>query len=127
MTVKRRKFFGNDRQALGVQIRAAAARLDRRKHKIAALAETVPSRIKSELVSPGGLWIAGSTGFLLAEWLQRPTTDASPADSSGPAPRRRVQIAEKSKLLLLLKFGMHLNALWAKADPAGTGASSGGQ
>lgn len=123
MTRKRRKYFGNDRQGLDVQIHAAAGRLDRRKTRISALAAAVPARIKSQLVSPGGLWIAGSTGFLLAEWLHRPTIKAPSADASSPDPGRRVQSPDKSKLVLLLKFVMDLHALWAKSNPVGTWSS----
>ena len=124
MTRKRRKLFGNDRQALDVQIRAAGGRLDRRKVRISALAATFPARIKSELTSPSGLWIAGSTGFLLAEWLHRPTSKAVITDSGAPDSKRHVQNTDKSKLALLLKLFMSVNALWAKANSAGIWSSS---
>ncbi len=117
MTKEQKKLFGNDTQSVSRQISRAASRLDRRKRTAKALGLSLGSQIHSACASPGGLWIAGGAGFLLAEWIHRPTSEPHPPPEQPSEPPRRTQAVAMSNAVLLLKFALDLRALWKEQSP----------
>lgn len=117
MTVQRKKPFGNDTQPLSRQITRAASRLDRRHETATALTLSLGSRIRSGLASPGGLWMAGGAGFLLAEWIHRPMNGPRPTRAQPSKPSTPVQTSALSNALLLLRFALDLKILWQRSIP----------
>lgn len=119
MTVQRKKPFGTDTQSLSRQISQVASRLDRRKRTAKALGLSLGSRIRSGCASPGGLWIAGGAGFLLAEWTNRPMSEPRPAREQPSEVPRHSQTVAISNAVLLLKFALDMRMLWQKHGPGG--------
>lgn len=117
MTVQRKKPFGNDTESLNHQICRAASRLDRRKKTAKALGLSLGSRIRSGWASPGGLWIAGGAGFLLAEWIHRPINEPPPPREQPPKSPHRPQAVAISNAVLLLKFALDMRTLWQRHVP----------
>jgi hypothetical protein len=117
MTGKPRKASVNDTQSLSRQIGTTASRLDRRKKSAMALGLSLQSRIRSWFTSPGGLAIAGGTGFLAAEWLHRPKECPRPSDQQQSTSARRSQTTALSKAVLLLKVALDMKTRWEKANP----------
>lgn len=103
MTVQWKKPFGNDTEPLSRQISRAANRLDRRNRTAKALGLSLRSRIRSGCASPGGLWMAGGAGFLLAEWIHRPMNGFRAAREQPSKSPRRPQTAAVSNAVLLLR------------------------
>lgn len=117
MTKKQKRLFGNDNQSVSRQISQAASRLDRRKRTAKALGLSLGSRIHSTYASPGGLWIAGGAGFLLAEWIHRPTSEPPPVIEPTSKSPSRSQTVAISNAALLLKFVLDLREFWSKESP----------
>jgi len=106
--------------SLGGQISITASRLDQRKKNAMALGCSLRSRIRTAITSPGGLAIAGCTGFLAAEWMHRPikAPQAQRPASKQQASKssRRAQTTAMSKLVLLTKLALALKLRWEKAS-----------
>lgn len=117
MKVQRKKPFGNDTQSLSRQISQVASRLDRRKRTAKALGLSLGSRVRSGCASPGGLWVAGGAGFLLAEWIHRPMNEPRPARERPSQSPRRSQSVAISNAVLLLKFALDMQMRWQKHVP----------
>lgn len=117
MTAQRKKPFGNDTESLSRQISRAASRLDRRNRTATALGLSLGSRIRSGCASPGGLWMTGGAGFLIAEWIHRSMNGPPPPRERPPKSPRSSQTAAMSNALLLLKFALDLRLLWHKRIP----------
>jgi hypothetical protein len=119
MTVQPEKMLGKGNQSLSSKISQAADRLDRRKRTAAALGRTLRSRLLYGWASPGVLFIAGGTGFLAAEWINRPTSSPPPAREkpSESTSSRRSQTTVLSKALLLSKIALDLRTRWIRANP----------
>lgn len=114
MTAQRKKPFGKETRPLSRQISQVANRLDRRKRTAKALGLSLGSRIRSGCASPGGLWIAGGAGFLLAEWTHRPMSESRPAREQPSKSPSHSQAIAISNAVLLLKFALDMRMLWQK-------------
>lgn len=120
MTLPRKKPFGNATESRNRQISRAAGRLDLHKKSAKVLALSLRSRIQSGYASPGNLWIAGGTGFLLAEWIHRPMGGPH-LDSGQPSKSpRRSQTAAMTNAGLLLEFALDMRTLWQRQAPGAT-------
>jgi hypothetical protein len=117
MTVHNRKSLVNDSQPLSRQISRAASRLDQRKMIASALASSLRSRIRSGFTSPRGLMIAGFSGFLAGEWVNRPRAGARQAvnkqRSKAPGSSHKTLMP---KAVLLTRLVLDLKTRWTKAS-----------
>lgn len=120
MKMHRKGSFISGGRSLARQIILVEDRLDRRTKAATGIALSLGDRIRSEIASPRGLWIAGCAGFLLADWVHRPNDGAGPVREASSAPPQHAQSAPVSKALLLLKLALDLQTLLAKANPGGT-------
>ncbi len=120
MTTKRKKPFGKNTGSLNREIGRAASRLDRRKMNVKALGLALGSRVQSGCTSASGLWIAGCTGFLLAEWINRPVDKTPRDDAKGSEPPARPETEMMLKAAPLVKLAMELKALWEKGASQST-------
>ena len=104
-------------QSLSKKISRTANRLDQREMIASALVLSLRSRVRSAFTSPRGLLIAGSTGFLAAEWLHRPKAPRQQAREQKPKPPRRSQRTLMAKAVLATKLMLDLGARWEKGIP----------
>jgi hypothetical protein len=109
-----KSLFGNDSQSLGLQISRTTDRLDEHRRTAGVLSASLRSRLRSALVSPGGLWIAGCAGFVAAEWIYRPARGLRPASQQVSSSPRRPPATALANVVLLLKFAEGLRIIWMK-------------
>ena len=122
MNVKRKKWFGNDTQALSEQIERAGSRLDKRKKNVTGIFRDMGARIRSGFASPRGLWLAGSAGFLVGEWMHRPVISSVASRSQPRKTPARSQQRALSKAILLLKFALDMRTRLRKVNSEGAAA-----
>lgn len=120
MKIHRKGSYISGARSLSRQIVLVENRLDRRKKAASGIALSLGDRIRSEMASPGGLWIAGCAGFLLADWVHRPNAGTSPVREESSAPPQRTQSTPFPNALLLLKLALDLKTRLASANPGGT-------
>lgn len=110
------------RQSLSRQIQATACRLDQRSARVSALAHSMRSMVRQALVSPRGLLIAGGTGFIVAEWMDR-SEAPGPLPSDEPRPDQgRLRQRLIPSVVLLTRFVLELKSRWERLVSSGATA-----